>query len=185
MVTFSLLSFIGFRKIMNKNQIEKTHNCRNHRASWSLKEIRYVEKHYGKKKTQDIANKLGRTAAAIRLQAKKSGCKQFRQLPWTEEEKQLISISYLRGDGINVLRKHLPHRSKRAIFAMAESMGLLSQRRWRQWEIDILKRDYGTEGTSVKKQLNGRTQDGIRQKARSLGLVYSGDLSIKNYCAKK
>lgn len=58
---------------MNKNQIEKTRNCRNHRTPWSLKEICYVEKHYGKKKTQDIANELGRTLSAIRLQAKKVG----------------------------------------------------------------------------------------------------------------
>lgn len=41
----------------------------NHRSPWFLKGMRYIERHYGRSKTRDIAERLGRTATAIRLQA--------------------------------------------------------------------------------------------------------------------
>lgn len=146
----------------------------NHRSPWSLKEMRYIERHYGRSKTRDIAKKLGRTPTAIRLQAQKLGCYQSKRLRWSEGEKEQVFASYQRGEGIESLQKVLPHRSKQAIFAMAESLGLFSQRRWREWEVDLLRKYYGTMGTKIAKQLNNRTQDSIRQKARSLGLVYIG-----------
>ena len=144
----------------------------NHRSRWTLQEIRYIESHYGSTKTRDIAKKLGRTATAIRLQAQKLGCNKSKKPLWREDEKERIIVSYTHGEGIASLEKALPHRSRQAIFAMAESMGLRSQRRWRQWEIDLLRAHYDQMGTKIIKQLNHRTQDGVRQKARSLGLVY-------------
>lgn len=150
----------------------------NHRSPWSLKEIRYIERHYGRSKTRDIAEKLGRTTTAIRLQAQKLGCYQSKRSRWSEEEKAQVVISYRRGEGIESLQKNLPHRSKQAIFAMAESLGLLSQRRWREWEVDLLRIHYGALGTKIAEQLNNRTQDSVRQKARSLGLVYVGYKSV-------
>lgn len=144
----------------------------NHRSPWSLKEMRYIERHYGRSKTRDIAKKLGRTPTAIRLQAQKLGYYQSKRLRWSEDEKELIVASYTQGEGIISLQNVLPHRSRQAIFAMAESLGLLSQRRWREWEINLLRKYYGTMGTKIAKQLNNRTQDSVRQKARSLGLVY-------------
>ncbi|EKT64904.1 hypothetical protein [Providencia alcalifaciens] len=151
----------------------------NHRSRWTLQEIRYIESHYGSTKTQDIAKKLGRTATAIRLQAQKLGCNQSKKPLWREDEKAIITVSYTQGEGIATLEKALPHRSRQAIFAMAESMGLRSQRRWRQWEIDLLRAHYYQMGTKIIKQLNNRTQDSVRQKARSLGLVYTGDCQFK------
>lgn len=147
---------------------------KNHRSPWSLKEMRYIECHYGRSKTRDIAKKLGRTATAIRLQAQKLGCNQSKKPLWSVGEKELILTSYTQGEGIQSLKKALPHRSRQAIFAMAENMGLLSQRRWREWEINLLRKHYSLMGTKIAKQLNNRTQDSVRQKARSLGLVYMG-----------
>nr|ELR5252488.1 hypothetical protein [Providencia rettgeri] len=146
----------------------------NHRSPWSLKEMRYIERHYGRRKTRDIAKTLGRTATAIRLQAQKLGCYQSKRSRWSDDEKEQIFTSYRRGEGIASLQKKLPHRSRQAIFAMAESLGLLSQRRWREWEVDLLRKHYGALGTKIAEQLNNRTQDSVRQKARSLGLVYIG-----------
>lgn len=146
----------------------------NHRSPWSLKEMRYIERHYGRRKTRDIAKTLGRTATAIRLQAQKLGCYQSKRSRWSDDEKEQIFTSYRRREGIASLQKKLPHRSRQAIFAMAESLGLLSQRRWREWEVDLLRKHYGALGTKIAEQLNNRTQDSVRQKARSLGLVYIG-----------
>ncbi|WP_350893497.1 SANT/Myb-like DNA-binding domain-containing protein [Providencia stuartii] len=85
-----------------------------------------------------------------------------------------VVTSCRRGEGIESLQKNLSHRSKQVIFAMAKSLGFLSQRRWREWEVDLLRKHYGILGTKIAKQLNNRTEDSVRQKARSLGLVYVG-----------
>ncbi len=37
---------------------EKTHQGRNHKSTWTVKDIRFVEQHYGRRSVEEIAGVL-------------------------------------------------------------------------------------------------------------------------------
>ncbi|ECU9385913.1 hypothetical protein CKQ16_21770 [Salmonella enterica subsp. enterica serovar Newport] len=136
---------------------------------WNLGELRYLEKHYREKGVAEMAAYLGRTPGAVQLMADRLGCRRQKGANWTEEEKEIIRCHYARV-GAEGLMERLPGRSISAIFIMAEKMGVLSGRFWREDEIQILKAVYPVKGTAVMEQLPGRSAVAIRIMARRLGL---------------
>ena len=85
----------------------------------------------------------------------------------------IIRHHYGSGVGAEFLQQLLPGRTVSAIFAQAEKMGVLSGRFWLADELDILKRYYPSEGTTITARLPGRTIHAIRIMAKRLGLKKS------------
>lgn len=148
---------------------------RNHRTAWTVGELTFVEAHYGKIPTAEIATHLGRTLTAIRLAAQELGLCKVHAVPWTEEEKEVIRTHYADGEGISFVGQLLPGRTRKTIFAMAKKMGVKSARSWQEWECRILRESYASIGTRVAQQLVDRTPEAIKLKANMLGLKYRGE----------
>jgi hypothetical protein len=150
-------------------------SARNHRSAWTLEEIRYLERHYGHMPAKDIADRLGRTAVAVRLAARNAGIgKVGHSRPWTDDEKEVIRTHYANGEGIRRVCELLAGRNRSAIFAMAIKMGIGSPRKWSDDEVAVLERHYQNIGVKVAHYLPGRTKDAVKLKAGSLKLKYQG-----------
>ncbi|MDR3104228.1 MAG: hypothetical protein LBU96_07220 [Yokenella regensburgei] len=146
---------------------------RNNHELWTIEHLRYLEQHYRYQSLDELAAYLGRTPGAVALMADKLGCRGERGADWTAAEMDIIRNHYGSGVGAEFLQQLLPGRTVSAIFAMAEKMGVLSGRFWHADELDILKRYYPAEGTSITARLPGRTIHAVRVMARKLGLKKS------------
>lgn len=149
-------------------------HCPNHRQPWLLSEIRYVEAHYGKTPTSKIAEHLGRTATAVRMCANKLGCSKAASILWSEAEKDIIRTHYANGEGITRVMQLLPGRTRKTIFMMAHTIGVVSARNWSAQECKILKKYYPLLGTATVDKLVGRTIDAVKIKANDMGLRFFG-----------
>lgn len=147
---------------------------RNHRTAWTLRELNYVEQHYGKIPTAQIAEHLGRTPISVRGAVQKLGLNRVSAGRWTEEEKDIIRTWYALGAGIAFVTVLLPGRSREAISAMASLMGVNSARSWNRQECLTLKQFYPTQGTAVADMLPGRTPEAVKIKACEMGVKYLG-----------
>lgn len=147
--------------------------CRNHRSRWTLRELRYVEKHYQKDGAASVALKLGRTAAAVRSQASSMGCSKGPRELWTDEEMEILRINYARGDGISTIMPLLPGRTRKTIFQKAIDLGVNSARYWSEEECQILMEYYPVLGTKVGKMI-GRTAEAVKIKACDMGIKVEG-----------
>ncbi|MEQ4973947.1 hypothetical protein ABN097_06560 [Enterobacter cloacae] len=152
---------------------------RNHRSAWTLKELRFVEEHYGKIPTRDIAVATGRTPVSVRAAARSLGCGKIQSmLPWTEDEVAILRTHYAGGAGIHRVSELLPGRNPRSICAHARKLGIQSGRHlaraWSEEELVILKQYYPALGVRVAEKLPGRTQNATKLMANSIGIHYSG-----------
>lgn len=152
----------------------KTTRYRNHRAPWSLWELHYVEQHYGKIPTAQIADKLGRTPVSVRGAVQKLGLGRPSSGAWTEAEKDVIRTWYALGAGIAFVATLLPERARHSITAMAYNMGVTSARSWNSQECQILKQFYPEKGTAVADMLPGRTPEAVKIKACEMGIKFRG-----------
>ncbi|CNI02623.1 Uncharacterised protein [Yersinia kristensenii] len=146
---------------------------RNHRTAWTLGELTFVEAHYGKIPTTEIATHLGRTVTAIRLAAKELGLCKVQAGSWTEEEKAVLRTHYADGAGIAYVQTQLPGRAKHSITEKARDMGITSARNWHPDEVRILTQFYPKMGTKVVQKLPRRSVESIKIKASQLGLKYT------------
>lgn len=80
------------------------------------------------------------------------------------------ALTMLGGLTLGSITALLPGSGVSSIFLMAEMMGVLSGRFWRDAELDILKSDYPRVGTTVTDRLPGRNVVSVRIMARRLGL---------------
>jgi hypothetical protein len=160
-------------KIQPETMSDKNPPSRNTRVRWTLSELRYLEQYYCTQPMAEIAAHLGRTPGAVGIMADKLGCRRKKNLLWTDAEMDLIRHHYGSGVGAEFLQQLLPGRSTSAIFTMAEKMGVLSGRFWREEELQILGAHYPTEGTLVTARLPGRNVVAVRVMARRLGLKKS------------
>ena len=151
---------------------------RNNRASWTLKDLTFLENNYSSMPVADIAARLGRTPGAVGVMADKLGCRKKKSAPWSEAEMDIIREHYARGTEARSLTELLPGRSARAIFSRAEALGVLSGRFWRDAELDILKSDYPRVGTAVTDRLPGRNVESVTIMANRLGLKKSPNCEI-------
>lgn len=148
---------------------------RNNRALWTISDLLFLEQFYRSRSLVEIAEHLGRSPGAVALMAHKLGCRSERGAVWAQTEMDIIRHHYRSGVGAEFLQQLLPGRSVSAIFSMAEKMGVLSGRFWREEELATLKAHYPQEGTLVTARLPGRNVVAVRVMARRLGLKKSSD----------
>lgn len=148
---------------------EKDRMPKNHHASWTIRDLQYLEQYYGSMPVADISVHLGRTPGAVRLMADKLGCRTEKH-PWSSAEMDILRVFYRVGVSALTLQQLLPGRSISAIFTMAEKMGVVSGRFWSKEEVSLLQKHYPDKGVAVKEQLPGRSVMSIRKMARRLGL---------------
>lgn len=151
-----------------------TMRYRNHRTAWTLRELNYVEQHYGKIPTVQIAEHLGRTPTSVRGAVQKLGLGRPAAEFWTEEEKDVIRTWYALGAGIAFVATLLPGRARKSIATMAHNMGVTSARSWNSQECQVLKQFYPEQGTAVANMLPGRTAEAVKIKACEMGIKYRG-----------
>ncbi|HAK2952859.1 TPA: hypothetical protein H2A08_003381 [Salmonella enterica] len=154
--------------------MDKQNKYRNNRSRWTTRDIRFIEQHYRTLSIADIATRLGRTPGAVALIAYKLGCRRKPCHPWTEQEKEIIRVHYAEGAGIANVMKLLPTRSENAIFSMAESMGIVSGKRWRKDELRTLEKYYPEYGTDRVARLLNRSPKSVKLKASRMGIRYRG-----------
>ncbi|EJM3643767.1 SANT/Myb domain-containing protein [Salmonella enterica] len=147
---------------------------RNHRTPWTLRELAFVEKHYGSMDTPAIAEHLGRSLSSVRAAAYSLRCVSIRKrgTPWSEEEKEIVRTHYVKGYA-HVMAL-LPGRTRKTIQWMANRLGVLSARSWTREEERILETYYPELGVAVAKRLPGRTADAVKLKACDMGIRYQG-----------
>lgn len=154
--------------------MEKNAISRNHRTTWTIAELRFVEQYYGIIGTAQIAEALGRTIDAIRWVVRKHKFNLMEPYrPWTEEEKDIICTRFAAGDNIAQIMPLLLGRTRGAIYLMKDKLDAHSTRRWSEQERQILAQYYSVEGMTVVDRLPGRTKVAVRQKAYAMGLSLS------------
>jgi hypothetical protein len=153
--------------------MHKPEKHQNGYTPWTIEHLQYLERYYQRQPLAELAAYLGRTPGAVALMAYKLGCRRKRSGVWTEREMDIIRHHYARGVRAGYLQQLLPGRSISGIFTMAEKMGVLSGRFWREEELEILKRYYPAEGTAITDRLPGRTTHAVRVMAKKLGLKKS------------
>ncbi|EPB8646172.1 hypothetical protein ACRTLR_005154, partial [Escherichia coli] len=60
------------------------------RTPWTIEDIRYLETHYGVKKTREIAAYLNRSATAVRAMAYLVGITAPVAMDWSETEIEIV-----------------------------------------------------------------------------------------------
>lgn len=158
--------------------MSKSTNYCNHRSRWTIRELDFVEKHYGKGMTAtEIAGYLGRTPDAVRSAAHNMGFSRQNSAPWTKKEKSILR-RYYPGGSEHVMAR-LPGRSRKTISWMAHQLGVMSSRTWSEEEEHILTKYYPEKGTAVETLLPGRTTEAIKIRASELGIRFTGSDNTK------
>lgn len=147
---------------------EKKHQGRNHQSAWTVKDIRFVEQHYGRRSVEEIARRLGRSVGAVRRVAHQSGVGKTRSQPWTEEERELLRLHY--DKGTDYMQTLLPGRTQLAINAQASKLGIAYKTNWSGQERQYLKDNYGLIPATKIAQILGRGVSGVRSMAREMNL---------------
>lgn len=157
------------------SNIKASEKYRNHRSSWTVQELRFVETHYGVMKTVEIAKTLGRTAVSVRLAAQSLGCCKAASIPWTEAEENIIRQEYAQGTSMSKIMELLPGRTRNAIVFRAEKMEIIHPVIWSEEELRVLKQYYPAMGTHVVEMLPGRTRAAVKSMAYNMKIVFQGD----------
>ncbi|EBB7908372.1 hypothetical protein CKR46_16700 [Salmonella enterica] len=157
------------------SNIKASEKYRNHRSSWTVQELRFVETHYGVMKTVEIAKTLGRTAVSVRLAAQSLGCCKAASTPWTEAEEDIIRQEYAKGTRMSRIMELLPGRTRNAIVFRAEKMEIINPVIWSEEELRVLKQYYPAMGTHVAEMLPGRTRAAVKSMAYNMKIVFQGD----------
>ncbi|HEY2452114.1 MAG TPA: SANT/Myb-like DNA-binding domain-containing protein [Scandinavium sp.] len=145
----------------------KAPNGRNHLSIWTIKEIQFVEQHYGRLSTEEIARSLGRSIVAVRRIAQMSGVGKSRAKSWTEEERTLIRLHY--NKGLDYMQTLLPGRTKLAINSQASRLGVTNSD-WTDQERQYLKDNYGIKTASKIAFILGRSLSGVRSMAGEMNV---------------
>ena len=98
--------------------------------------------------------------------------------PWTAEEDAILRGHYPAG-GADACLSRLPGRGRNPIQHRATVLGLTRGREssgepWKRQEDDVIRRYYPSDGSDIEDLLPGRTRKAIRERARRLGVAYSG-----------
>lgn len=165
----------------------------NHRSRWTLRELKYVEAHYGHQRTEDIALYLKRSTTAVCMAAVSLGVTRKGPERWSAEEDRILQTHYPAGVPVDTLMAMLSGRTRRTIQFRAGKLGLMRPDRWTQEECDILRQYYPLMGSRTTEKLPGREAYALRLKARALGIAFQGTGSgtewtedeirrLKHYC---
>jgi hypothetical protein len=115
-----------------------------------------------------------RSSDSIRNRAGFLGLTNDKRHRITQEERDIIRLTYPQRGGRKKCAELLPHLSPCAISHHAERLGVLqrSVEQWTHEENEFLKRNFANKGTGwCAKQLRGRTPLAVTAQARKLGLA--------------
>ncbi len=87
---------------------------------------------------------------------------------WSASELNILKEWYLK-EG-SAVAERLPGKSRHAIRAQAQRMGLTNKVRWSEAENEILRKYYPAEGPRTAERLSGRTRESVRIHAQKLGI---------------
>ncbi|RRW70231.1 hypothetical protein EGJ48_15065 [Pantoea dispersa] len=146
---------------------DKVQNGRNHQSSWTIKDIQFVEQHYGQLPTVDIAIKLGRTVGSVKRIAQQSGVGKTSSQPWTEDERSLVRQHYHKG--LDYMLTLLPGRTRQAINTQAGHLGVTVSN-WSEQERQYLKDHHDSMPVSKIASTLGRSPGGVRRMAYEMNL---------------
>ncbi|KEY59559.1 hypothetical protein [Serratia sp. DD3] len=150
--------------------MEPSQKYRNHRSRWTIRELHFVEEHYGKLPAQDIADQLGRSINGIRRVVHLLGLGNKSVGPWTEAEIALLHSHYKKGAGLGKIQSLLPGRTRAAIAALACKLGITGRESWSASEKRFLKEHYGKMPTRKIAATLGRSVSAVRVTVNQLSL---------------
>jgi len=89
---------------------------------WTMKEIKYLKKHYSKLTIKELMSKLWRTENSIKQMAIKANCQKRKNESWTEAEDSYLIQNYHKGS--KACADRLSNRSIGAIRSRAYALGV-------------------------------------------------------------
>lgn len=97
---------------------------------------------------------------------------------WTDEDDACIQELYPQG-GADPCRARLSHHSRNSIQHRASTLRLTtpkasSDERWDTDEDRVIQEHYPDAGSDLEDMLPGRTRRAIKERARRLGIAYTG-----------
>lgn len=154
---------------------------RNHRVTWTVAELDYLEAHYATQPPADIASYLGRTTKAIKMMARKLGCTKERPF-WSEAEKAVLIQHYASSKSLQEIMALLPGRKLSVMMVTAAKMGLTRPENiWTEKELRCLRRYYPVEGQAILRRLPEKSDEAIRDKARELAILSPGHTRARQW----
>lgn len=127
------------------------------RTPWTIEDIRYLETHYGVKKTREIAAYLNRIATVVRAMAFLVGITTPVAAHWSETEIEIVRRDYPAGVALADICARLNGRALTSVCWMARRLGLKRPGCWCAEEDEVLRQYYPSEGVKVNRHLSGRT----------------------------
>ena len=146
---------------------DKAESGRNQLSPWKIKDIRYVEQHYGRLPTEYIAIKLGRTVGAVKRIAQQSKVGKASPKPWTEDERGLVRQHYHKG--LDYMLALLPGRTRKAISVQASHLEVRASN-WSEQERQYLRDHHDSIPLSKIASVLGRSPGGVRRMAYEMHL---------------
>lgn len=150
--------------------VGNTKKNRNHATHWTLTEIAFLEKHYGKLPAKEIAIPQGRGVTAVRAMALKVGVGRSGAKPWEPWEIGVVKKYYSHGEGIAMVRALLPHHDKDSIRKQAGKAGLTDVREWDPDVIAFLIKHYGHMPVEEVAAALNKSVSAVRNRANILKL---------------
>jgi hypothetical protein len=122
---------------------------------------------------EELARRLGRSPAALRLRAVKLGLhRPVRRPRWSASEDAAVRDGYDNGLRCREIARELPGRTPAAVAARARKLGLATHaRRWTAADDQRLRQLAAHHRVEELARVLGRTPDALRQRARNLGLA--------------
>lgn len=185
-----LLSDRSKGKIMGRAQMI---GVSRHNVIWTKEEDNILIQNWQNMSDKELLELLpNKTTNAINNRRNNLNLKKFSYInpgPWTEEEINILNIYFVKG-GQKEAAKYLPNRTLSSINTKARSLGLKVDAdaykgpEWQDWEINIIKMYYETEGTKgcIKRGID-RKDYKIGGMARKLGL--KANKHLLDYSKKK
>jgi G:T-mismatch repair DNA endonuclease (very short patch repair protein) len=138
---------------------------------WTSEQDAVVKELYGKVQAKEIAEKIGRTAEAVRIRAKTLGINRDRPERWTKKEEALLIEKY---EELGPTEMHIliPNKSIAAIQGKARLMSLKckEQRMWSSEEEQFMRDNYQQLSNKEIEAFLDRSENSVQRKAEEMGL---------------
>jgi DNA-directed RNA polymerase specialized sigma24 family protein len=172
--------FLGRTESGVRSRMENMGIARKHKETysngsrvWQDSELKYMKKHFPKKKNKEIARELDRSIFSVCHRAKLMGLKKDNAfVPWEKKEIQFLKKNYKKTT-YEDLAEHFG-RTLGAVQYKIEELGLVKNppyKKWTEEEFEFLKENYHK---MTKKELAKKfncSVTAVKSRARRLGLI--------------
>ena len=135
------------------------------RTPWTIEDIRYLETHYGVKKTREIAAYLNRSATAVRAMAYLVGITTPVAVDWSETEIEIVRRDYPAGVALADICARLNGRAPKLGVKFTGNGRL---RLWTAEEWNVLSGNIALGPSALMKLLPGRSRHSVQGAMRRL-----------------